>query len=266
MIQKMSSSLLASLLMASLVIPASSLAQMTAYVDFLSADAAFGNVPTLQDQAGGDFTGAVASVETVALVDFVSGTTTGWTLTVNSTGMEYRTASATKDAGVPVTGGAAYDNFADAFGVVSQERWDGVIRGDENYLGDPSVEFVFTGLSADTTYDFALLHNYRTGTSVDKFATATFANADGNLNGSFVSAPTRYNDDGLTLAFSDINTGADGSFSVTVGAIVSGGDFYLQGLSLTASAVPEPAEMAAIVGLLGFGFVVWRRRGREVRA
>ncbi|WP_221032708.1 PEP-CTERM sorting domain-containing protein [Actomonas aquatica] len=245
-----------------LMLSSASLAQ-TALVDFVSADAASGNVSVVSPSVGSDFTGAVA-VETVALIDYATGATTGWTLSITPEGMEYRTGSSSKAAGEAVTGGDALDTFDAAYGATGAERWDGVMRADENYGGTPSVTFLFTGLTASATYDLAFLHNYRTGTSSDKYATATLTNPDGTFDGASVSAPTRYNDAGAMLAFDDVTAGVDGTLSVTVMAFDPGvnPDFYLQGLSLTEnlSAVPEPAETAALIGLVGLGFGFWRRR------
>lgn len=253
----------AALIPAGVLFVAPTVAQTVAYVDLVDDSTPAGNVTTLNsvnDYADTGYSENAPDVQSVALMDFVTGEATGWTLQVNSTSMRYRTkgtiSSETKDRGVAVTGGDAYDLFSPAFGVSGQERWDGVMLVQE-VSGAREVEFVFTGLSASATYDIAFLHNYRTGTSLDKYATATLVNADGTVGSSTTYAPTSLNDEGPMLSFSDIVAGADGSFSITIAA----SEFYIQGLALTqVSAVPEPAETAAILGVLGLGFVFWRRR------
>lgn len=243
---------------------ASSLFAQTAYVDFLGAGYESSvNITTVQTLTGDQliddgYTGLVpSSITPVELYDYTTGQTTGWTLSITATDMQYRTHSFTenKDAGAEVTSGDAYTTF----GSINYE-WDGVMRALDGSTANSQLILTFTGLSAEATYDFALLHNYRN----DKLAgplQISLSNADGSSDGALSTVElSRGNGSGAMVSFTELDPGSDGTISVTVFS-PSAGDFYVQGFALTqVSAVPEPAETAAILGVLGLGFVFWRRR------
>lgn len=257
--------LLVGLIPATLLLTTSTQAQTTAYVDFLGGGYDSGtHISTVQTLTSGELSGdgysgaTPASIGSMMLYDYVTGESTGWSLSIATTDMEYRTHSFTddKDAGAEVTAGDAFTTF----GGIGFE-WDGVMRAEDGNTANSQVILTFAGLSASATYDFALLHNYRSGTPT-AYAEALLGNADGTLDGSTSFAVTRGNTGGDMISFSGIAAGDDGMLSVTIYSPIDG-DFYLQGFSLAeTSAVPEPAETAAVVGTLGLGYVFWRRRQR----
>lgn len=219
-----------------------------------------GNITTHQSGASTVFDGAV-DTSTKSLINYSDGTATGVSFSISSIGGTATFDSRNDDQYAPPTAGTPAGNL---FLVAGLNLNNGSIN-----MQNGTMTLTFSGLDINTLYDLALFGNrVVTGDGTERFtlggadaATNLTSTATNSFNDStFVSRmETRPNDDDV-VRWSNINPGADGTFTVTVDPTVTDGTSstnisYLSAFRL--EAIPEPST--ALLGVLGMLALLLRR-------
>jgi hypothetical protein len=203
------------------------------------------------------------------LVDYETGATPGYTLTVTgSTGPAPRIGNNGVD---PNPGTDAYSEFEDILNMT------GFIQGTTPGAGETdrgSVDLIFTNLFGGAPYEIVLFGERSTAndgrptsftiSGADRFINASTSGTDftGPADSTTIYDTAPNNATGYVARFTGIMPGTDGSVTITVadGNADNDDNWYVNGVKLSTVPVPAPT---ALIGLGLVGLLLQRRKSNR---